>query len=204
MKLKHLTVIGLALTSLIFTSKATAAIRCETQYGGNEVCVKTGEIQIDKQVLNPNTSSFVDNLSLYTHYFKANDEITFKLIVKNIGDHKLSSVHVVDTLPGYLTLISGDLDYYITDLEVGETDEKEFKVKVLDNHQLPNQSLTCVINTGEVWADDQHDSDTSQICIEKELETLPATGPGLNSLILLSSTFSAGAGLFFLKQAKSQ
>ncbi len=203
MKIKHLSVIGLALAGLSFSSKAQAAIRCETQYGGGEVCVKTGELQLDKQVLNPNTNSFVDNLSLHTHYFSAGDEITFKLKVKNTGDEKLSSVHVKDTLPSYLYLTSGDLDYYITDLEVNQTDEKEFKVKVVDNSKLPHQSLTCVVNAGDAWSGDNHDSDTSQVCIQKQLESLPATGPGLNTLILLSSLSAAALGLKFLNQSRS-
>lgn len=203
MKIKYLAVIGLAVSSLVFTPDLQAAIRCETQYGGGEVCVKTGELQLDKQVYNPNTGSFVDNLSLHTHYFKANDEITFKLKVTNTGDEKLSSVHVKDSLPSYLYLTSGSLDYYITDLEVNETDEREFKVKVVENNNLPQQSLTCVINTGEAWANDNHASDTSQVCIEKNVETLPATGPGLNSLILLGSSLSAAVGFLFLKQSRS-
>jgi len=201
MKLKHLTAIGLALAGLTFAPKAQAAIRCESQYGGGEVCVKTGELNIDKQVYNPNSSSFVDNLSLHTHYFKAGDEITFKLKVKNTGDEKLSSVHVKDTLPSYLYLSSGDLDYYITDLEVNETDERELKAKVVNNSNLPSQSLTCVVNQGEAWASDEHDSDTSQVCIKKDVETLPATGPGLNSLILLTSLSSAAIGFYLLKLA---
>ena len=201
MNIKHLVAIGLVTTSLVLTPNAKAAIRCESQYGGGEVCVKTGELQLDKQVHNPDTNSFVDNLSLHTHYFKANDEITFKLKVTNTGDEKFSSVHVKDTLPSYLYLTSGSLDYYITDLEVNETDEREFKAKVVENNNLPNQSLTCVVNTGEAWANDNHASDTSQVCIEKKVETLPATGPGLNSLILLSSLSSAAIGFYLLKLA---
>ena len=47
----------LAVSLLIFTlfclaKPSVAAVRCETQYGGNEVCVTTGQLQINKEVFN--------------------------------------------------------------------------------------------------------------------------------------------------------
>ena len=73
---------------LIFTcvflrpSDAHAAVRCESQYGGGEVCTRTGELQVDKKVWNVNSNSFVDNMGLSDHVFVAGEEVTFKLKVK--------------------------------------------------------------------------------------------------------------------------
>lgn len=210
MKRTLFTLLTLTIFSLSLAPIARAAVRCESQYGGGEVCYKTGEIQLNKQVYNPDSSSFVDNLSVNTHYFKGDQEITFRIKVKNVGDKTLDSVHVKDYLPSYLHLTSGDLDYHINDLSVGETDEREIKVKVVDEDDLPSQSITCVVNRAEAWADDEHDSDTSQVCLKRYNYTttttttyLPATGPKFNQLIALLALGCGALGIYLLKRAKS-
>src|SRR4030042_4574974 len=86
---------------LLSKNQALGAVRCETQYGGTEVCVKTGELQINKKVWNT-TGEFVDNLTVSDYKFSAGEEITFKLEIKTGGDETFNKVSVTDSLPSYL------------------------------------------------------------------------------------------------------
>ena len=98
-----------AVTSLlvglfIMPRNVLASVRCETQYGGGQVCVRTGQVQVNKKVWNADTSSWVDNMGLSDHVFVAGEEVTFRVQVKNVGDQTLSQVYVSDVLPNYVYL----------------------------------------------------------------------------------------------------
>ena len=192
---------------LLSLKPAWAAVRCETiesQYGTSEVCVKTGELQLDKEIWDQDSAQYVDNLSLNHHRFQASEEVIFKLKITNTGDEKFDTVHVKDTLPTYLYLTQGDLEFDLHNLDPSETIEKTIKAKVVSSNQLPNdKSVICVLNTGEVWANGESDKDTSQLCIGKGITELPPTGPKLWQISLSLSLISALAAVYFLKQAKS-
>lgn len=184
---------------LLLAKDAFAAVRCETQYGGGEVCVRTGKLQINKKVKNPTDGSFIDNLGLTSYKFAPGEEITFRLEIKNVGDATFSKVNVKDSLPEYLEKLSGDLEFEIGDLTVGETEEREIKAKVAG---LPNDKTTiCVVNIAEAWSGDEHDKDTAQVCLEKKvLAAVPVTGP--SSLLLILSMIAGFAGLSLIKFSK--
>lgn len=196
----------IVLGGLIFWTKPLlAAIRCETQYGGGEVCVRTGELQIDKEVWNIGNGLFVDNMGINDYKFSPGEEITFRLKIKNVGDKTFDKVYVKDTLPDYLELISGDLSFEINDLSVGETEEREFKVRVVSADKFPDKSTICVVNSAETWSEDEKDKDTSQVCLEKKVlgvKVLPPTGPKNSILILGFSIISAVLSLILLRKAK--
>ena len=198
----------LPLFLLLFTKATWAAVRCETQYGGGEVCVKTGELQIDKEVLNPQTSEFVDNLDITTYKFAPGEEITFKLKIKNVGDETFSKVWVKDSLPSYLEVVSGSLEFEITDLNPDETEEREIKVKVVSDDRFPKDLTICEDNLGEVWSDDERDKDTAQVCLSRKvlgITVQPKTGPDSGQAILLTSSILSLLGLsgiIFVKKIK--
>ncbi|MBI4100252.1 hypothetical protein HY439_00725 [Candidatus Microgenomates bacterium] len=195
------------LVALVLNAKpATAAVRCETQYGGGEVCVRTGQLQIDKEVFNPQENKFVDNLGITSHKFNPADEITFKLIIKNVGDAKFDKVSVSDELPSFLERTAGDLSFEITDLDPGETVEREIKAKVVSANQIPSDKTTiCVVNTAKVSSGDEQDKDTAQVCIERKVlgaAIQPVTGPQ-DWLMILAVSFGAGiTGIFLRKLTK--
>lgn len=201
---KGLVVIILGIIFLLTAKTSFAAVRCETQYGGNEVCVRTGQLQIDKEVWNPDTEKFVDNLGLSDHKFLPGDEIIFKLKIKNVGDNTFSKVEVRDYLPDLIYLTNGDIAFNINDLHPGDVNEYEIKTKVVDASQFPNgKSLICEVNASEVWSGDEHDKDTSQVCLTTNVlgvSILPKTGPsqisflafGLLSLVLTGLKLTLG------------
>jgi uncharacterized repeat protein (TIGR01451 family) len=195
-----------AIFFLLANKISLAAVRCETQYGGGETCVRTGELQIDKEVWDPDGSQFVDNLSLSSHKFAPGDEVIFHLKIKNVGDATFDTVHVIDTLPSHLELSSGSLDFDINDLSAGETEEREIKVRVVPADRFPNdKTVICVVNTAESWSGDEKDKDTAQVCLERKvlgLKVLPPTGPEEWLGLLLFSTAAGAVGIYFVKFSK--
>jgi len=187
---------------------ALAIVRCETQYEG-EVC-KEIDLLLNKKVWDPKNNEFKDNLvgvSADIYKFAPGEEITFKLKIKNVGDEKFDKVYVKDTLPDYFELVSGDLEFEIDDLDPDEEIEREFKVKVKPEENIPNESLICDSNTtnrAKAWSGDEVDEDSSQICISRKVlaAELPPTGPQ-NSLILLGISLLSGlTGISLLKFKK--
>ncbi|MCJ7792610.1 MAG: hypothetical protein MUP45_01365 [Candidatus Marinimicrobia bacterium] len=176
---------------------------CDEQYGG--VC-KELELQIDKKIWDPANNSFKENLGIHDYKFGPDEEITFKLKIKNTGDEKFDEVHVKDYLPDYLLQLSGDFDFTLYDLDPDEEVEKEIKVKVVSASEFPDgQSIICVVNTAEAWNDEEKDKDTAQVCLEEKVlgvTELPPTGPENWFILLGLSVTSALIGLFLLNKAK--
>ncbi|MDO8551097.1 MAG: hypothetical protein Q7S03_00220 [bacterium] len=178
-----------------------AAIRCETQYGGGQVCVTTGNLQINKTVFDPDSNSFKDNLANPNdHKFANGDEVKFNLAIKNVGDAAFGNVHVVDTLPNFLQVSSGDLAFDISNLTPGQTVERQIVAKV-----SASDSVVCDVNTAEANADSgEHDKDTSKVCVGKSvLGATPVTGPETGILILSLSLLAGIAGIYLLKFNKA-
>lgn len=190
-----------------------SAVRCETQYGGREVCVRTGQLQIDKEVFNPQESKFVDNLGINNHKFTPGEEITFKLKVKNVGDATFDKVSVTDTLPSLLELTSGSTSFEISDLTPGETEEREIKTKVAASGNFPgDKTIVCVINTAEVISGSEKDRDTTQVCLERKVvgpapgapPVIPPTGPEDWLPLFVLSLLTSATGLYLIKLNRKQ
>lgn len=201
----------LGIFGLVFAPQIFAAVRCETQYGGGQVCVRTAELQIDKEVFNPQENKFVDNLGITSHKFAPSQEIRFKLIIKNVGDANFSRVTVTDTLPSLLELTAGQLSFELTDLGPGQSQEREFTTRVVSGDRFPSgQNTVCITNVAEARADSQHDRDTAQVCLERPgvgpaptvpptKKELPPTGPENAILLLFGSLLAGGAGVYFIR-----
>jgi len=189
---------------LLSSDSVFAAVRCETQYGGNEVCVTTGELQIDKEILDPcYAGAYKDNLYLTDYLFKTGDYVTFKLTVKNVGDDTLNNVRITDNLPSFL-FFTGETphEFTIDHLNPDESESFEVKARVVAESQLEADRI-CGVNTAEVWADgDQHDKDTSQVCATKKVlgvSVLPETGDNTPLIIFGASLAIAMLGLGLIK-----
>lgn len=194
----------------LFIKPLYAAVRCETQYGGGEVCVKTGALQVDKEVWHNQENKFVDNLGITDLLFSPGEEASFRLKIKNVGDDKFDKVSVKDTLPSFLELSSGySLTFEISDLTPGEVEERIIKAKVVSDNRIPKGTV-CDINTAEAWADNEHDKNTSQICVAKKVlgvTVIPSAGPK-DWLQYLSVCLTLGitgiVGLYLLKFYKNK
>ena len=179
-----------------------SAIRCETQYGGNEVCVTTGQLQINKKIWDSGNNEWVDNLYITSHKFQTGDTVRFKLTVKNVGDNTLHNVKVVDSLPGFLFFTgTTDSEFTIDYLDPDETEDFEVEARVVSESQL-TVNEACDVNTAEADSDeDEHDKDTAKLCVTKKVlgvTTLPKTGPTNTLLILSLSLFAGISGLYLI------
>ncbi len=185
-----------------------AAVRCEVQYGGQEVCVRTGQLQIDKEVFDPQNKKFVDNLGINDYRFSPGEEVTFKLKIKNVGDATFDLVNVMDTIPNMFES-PGGLSFQLKDLKAGEEREKDIKAKVVASDKFPvDKSVLCVVNVGEAVSGDNKDRDTAQVCLERKVlgkgvpQVLPPTGPENWLVILGGSLLSLITGVYLLKLSK--
>ena len=206
-KLIAITSALLFVASLLLAKNSLAIVRCETQYEG-EVCREI-ELLLDKKVWDPKNGEFKDNLvgvSADIYKFAPGEEITFRLKIKNVGDEKFDKVYVKDTLPDYFELVSGDLEFEIVDLDPDEEVEREFKIKVKSEENIPNESPICDTNTtnrAKAWSGDEVDEDTSQVCIARKVlaAELPPTGPQNTILLLGFSLLSGLTGISLIKRS---
>jgi len=203
------TVIGLAILNLAkyallnLPQSALATVRCEEVYGGGEVCIRTGELRLDKWVWDPDTAQWVNDLGIHDYKFGPGEEITFKVRVKNEGDETLGKIDVRDYLPSYVNHLSGDLSYEIHNLDPDESVEREIRVEVVPAEEIPDDDTSiCVVNTAEAWGEGEKDKDTAQVCIEKKVlgvKALPPTGPANWYMIIPFSLLAGAVGLYLRK-----
>lgn len=199
---------------LLLAPAVSAAVRCETQYGGAQVCVRTGALQLNKQVLSPTERGgdglYKDYLGLQSGVrFRVGDPVTFQIIVKNTGDAKFDTVTVTDNpFPYFLDLTEGNLNSEIKNLEPGQVQTLTLKGKV-KNADLLTKAMDCAVNTAEakgrdISGQDSSDRDSVEVCYEKELgkaAALPKAGFEDSVIWVFLSIFAGTSGLFLRRFA---
>lgn len=186
---------------------------CTTQYGGTTTCVPA-DLTINKQVKNPVSNIFVENLSSTDPAFSPNTEVLFKLTIKNASGETFNPVTVKDTFPAYLTFVAGPgtydkaantLTFQLENLIAGETRTQEVLAKVVDTGAFPKgKTFVCVTNAASVSALNRTDGDTAQLCIQTEVlgaTTLPVAG--FNDLLILLPFVGMGLGGIALLRKKN-
>jgi uncharacterized repeat protein (TIGR01451 family) len=200
-----------ALTS--FFVRPVFADGCTTQYGGYSAPCPSTDLSINKQVKNPATGVFVENLGVTDAAFGADSKVTYKLLVTNSSNDTFAEVTIKDVIPEYLTFIAGPGTYDVPsrtltiiekDLKSGETRSLEFVAQVVPKDKLPDTSFFCVTNKASVSANDRYDEDTADGCIQKDISgksTLPVAG--FNDIALMIPFAATGlTGLTFLIKRK--
>ena len=199
------TLIVLVLGLFLLTTPTFASVRCETQYGGKEVCVTTGALQVNKEVFDPQSKKYVDNLGINDYKFSPSELLSFRISVKNVGDATLNKVTVSDTpQAGFLELATGSLNFEITDLKPGESKSQEIKLRVADESKMPQNNTICIVNAAEASASDSRDRDTAQLCLERKVlavsvKELPKAGPEGWFLSLFGSVSGLAIGSRLLR-----
>lgn len=201
---------SIALGAVTCTNQAGVVVY-GTTYGGGQLCVTTAELQINKEVFNPNSkvNKFVDNITLEnsdTRYtFAPGEEVKFKLKIKNTGNAVMNKVTVTDTLPSFLEPVEGNFTFDITDLQAGQTVERELKARVVAVNRLANdKSVFCDVNRAEAVSGSLKDMDTAHVCAEKKAPgELPKAGATDTFAVLVSSGVLGAFGFKFLKAGKA-
>lgn len=193
--------------------------QCQVVYGGGQTCKDITKFTIDKKVQRiTKGGEFVDNLSMNDEKFAPEQQITFKITVKNTGDKTIEDLDVADILPQELVFVSGPgnfnastrtLSYRIESLDAGKTHENTFVVKSKPASELPaDKGIICTVNTARSVAQDNSTAqDTSEVCIQKSVpqkpgtpqvfkggtvKETPSTGPEMLALIGLVPAGAAG------------
>lgn len=189
-------------------------------YGGPEPSLS---ILIDKMVGKPSVTKggsidqdYVDNLSPSDPRFSAEQEVFFKIKVKNTSDVKLKDVTVKDFLPDFVDFKEGpgdfDKDSQTLTIDAGdfEIDEEKLffiKVKVVEQDELPaDQGILCLVNKAQGFDGGVSDEDTAQFCIEKEVlgvTAVPSAGPELGLALLIGQFSTLGVGLLLKRTSRS-
>ena len=214
-----------ALLLFLSVGNVFADVSCQPIYGGGQTCVTTGNISVSKKVQNPQTGQFVSNLTVNDPQFGPGDTITFKIFLTNTGGSTISQTKVVDTLPSFVSFMSGpgnfdpntkNLTFTVDNLNAGETrDVATIQAQVIDAKGLPD-GVTCEPNSASATTNTgQISQATSVFCIQKtvttkgglpvfppsQVTTTPPTGP---ELIPLISLLPGGLAGFFLRKKSNK
>lgn len=193
----------------LFAESTLAAVRCETQYGGGQTCVTTGQIQVNKKVWDPGSKQFVDNLvATGVHHFVSGDKVTFTVRIQNVGDTKIDNVMFSDTLPSFLTYSSGKLSENLGSLTPGQYVDRTIEARVVNSNQLPlAPSVVCdsrTTNFAQAYNSESSDRDTSAVCVDNRvkgvvtpIKVIPSTGP--EHFVLLGLGIAGAMGVYLRK-----
>ncbi len=217
MNSKHivLNLVSFSLVSFLLSLAPKAyAQSCTTQYGGSTygtACPPT-DLTINKEVKNPVTGVFVENLGTTDAAFGPGSEVLYRLTIKNSSGETFANVNVKDTLPSYMTFVAGPgtynkatntLTFTLTNMIAGETRTQEILAKVSDKSAFPSgRTFVCVVNSAEAAALNRKDDDTAQACIQVEISgatILPVAGFD-DLLLILPFVGTALGGLAILKK----
>lgn len=199
---------SLVLAGMAAFAPSVLADMCTTQYGGTTTC-QPSDLTVNKQVKNPTSGVFVENLTTTDPTFTPGSDVTFKLTIKNASGETFDPVTVKDTLPPYLEFVAGPgtynkdtkvLEFKLEKMIAGESRTVEILARVVDASGFPTgKSLFCVTNVAEVSALNRRDSDSAQACLQNGdvarilpvagysdlMLLLPFAGVGLGGLALL-------------------
>lgn len=182
------------------------------QYGVSQP--PSRQLLIDKKVLDPRNNQFVDNLIINQFLFLPEQEVKFRIEVRNTGQTDWQNISVRDVLPKEVTFVAGQgtydtnthiLTFTINELKAGDSKFLDLTVKVKSESEL-GFNVNCVSNLVEMSMDKSVQQDTASFCIQKKVlgvvSELPITGPK-SMPILFVSTILFGLGVLSLWRFKS-
>lgn len=203
--------------SIIFSFLAVSPVfadginpACPSVYGAT---CPAGQLTLDKKIQNPKTGELMEAINANDITFVADQEVNFRIEVKNIGSTNLNSILVQDILPGFVTFVSGPgnfdansktLSWTVDNLKAAESRFFSVKTKIKPQNELPQSSITCLTNFAQASKDNLSAKDTAVFCIQTPnvtgkgavlpAEQLPKTGLPLVAWSLVG-LLPAGLGL---------
>ncbi len=189
------------------------------QYGGS---LPSKTILIEKMVGKPvqtkggtDQLDYVDNLSPSDPRFAPEQQIVFRLKVKNTSDVSLNNVEVKDFVPEFLTPVSGSgsfdaasriVSFNAGDFAAGQEKVYFLTMKISSQNQMPaDKGLICEINKSEASNSEVFDEDSAQFCIEKQVlgvQHVPSAGPEMGFALMGLEVGLLGVGITLKKRAK--
>ena len=170
---------------------ATSAPNCTPLYGGGQSCAQNDPILINKQVQNPQTKAYVDNLSATDPQYGPGQTVLFKIMINNNSKNTVSNITASDIFPSYIDYFKGSGSYDVNTraltFAVGQLKGNETKVFYVEGHvvnkdALPqSQQARCVINQALVVANNKTSQDNSLICLTTDENPTTTTNQNVTS-----------------------
>lgn len=217
---KHL-IITAIFTLLSLSVAPTTLGQQYGQYGQYGVGGGAQPIIVDKLVAKPGAQTkgglteltYVDNLSANDMRFRAGQQVTFQIKVKNTSSTKQVNIVLSDTVPDFVEPIEGPGTYNpqsrvitanVPDLNPGEEKVYFLRTQVVSQDRLPtDKGLFCPVNRANVSSAIAGDQDTAQFCIEKEVTgvtQVPSAGPEMGALVLSGQFALLGLGYYIRRK----
>jgi uncharacterized repeat protein (TIGR01451 family) len=206
----------LAIASLV-ASLGASSVHADSYGNGGET--PKNDITINKEVKNPVTNIYVENLGSADPTFSPNGEVTFRFTIKNSSGETFNPVELTDQLPEFLVYWSSSVPatydaglrkvtMKLENMIAGETRTVEMVAKVADTGAFKStRTIFCESNYAKVTAPSRPagDDDTADFCIQTKVagvENLPVAG--FNDLFTLIPFLSLGGiGATMLLQKKA-
>jgi uncharacterized repeat protein (TIGR01451 family) len=150
------TLIVLIIFVFAFASISDAKEICTTQYGGGQTCENIDEdadLNIDKTIYNPDHKKYEDHVQSDSYVFTADEEVKFRITVKNTGDITYKNLVITDELPDFITFVefTGDdagsisdnkrqLTWSFSNFKPGDEATVEFTARVVREDLLPDSA----------------------------------------------------------------
>lgn len=172
------------------------------------------QIMIDKKIFHPQLNSYVDNLSVDQFLFLQDQEVSFRIEVKNVTTSEIRSLEVKDRLPKEVTFLAGpgrynpsdhSMEFTIDILAPGQSRNFDIKARInsIDNSMA---NILCVNNIAELKFNKSFDQDVVNFCIQRNVLgvtfELPRTGMTNSILIGLVGLGMLGLSGYFFKKSR--
>ncbi len=212
-------VVSIFILSSLFFLLNSAAVKAQYgaygQYGAPSV---SKSILIEKMVAKPSgkdgASDFVDNLSPSDPRFAPEQQVVFRLTVKNTSDTTLTNVQVKDTVPLFLDVVSAPAGFDAASRTIsfgagdfGPNEQKTFTLTftVARQDKLPqDRGVICLVNKAEASTEGASDEDSSQFCIEKQVigaQAVPTAGPEMGLALIGVELGLLSTGLYLKRRS---
>jgi uncharacterized repeat protein (TIGR01451 family) len=193
MKQHLVTILPLVLIALFFAPTVSAqTITCAPIFNGGSACVQDKDFSVNKQIQEPGSKAFRENLAANSNRFSAGQTIIFHIIVKNTSNGDLSNMTITDSLPGYVLLRKVDgqtngannqtFSAQLNKLAKGASKTYTLETQVVTADKLPSSpSPLCVSNQALAKIGNQTSSDIATFCINNDKRNISATNSPSNT-----------------------
>src|SRR3989338_9656129 len=204
-----------ALLAIVFSLLAVTVSVSASCGGQYQSPCQSYSMLVDKMVLMPGTSNYVDNLSVSDPRYKPSEYVMFKVTIKNTSTTTFGGMTAKDFVPDYLTPIEGlgtfdsatrTISWDAGAFAVNEQKTYYFKMQINSQVNLPaDKCLFCLVNKAQAWSNTTTDDDSSQFCIEKQVSAppkVPASGPEMGLLLFSGELLALGTGIYMSYKLK--
>jgi uncharacterized repeat protein (TIGR01451 family) len=186
---------------------------CVPVFGGGSPCNGDAAVVVNKQVRDPKSGRYVDNLS---GTYDPGQAVTFHIFFTNTSNKDLTGILIQDTFPRYLSYTDGDgkFDFTkqiftanLTSLKKGQSKALSVTGTIVSADKIPSSpSPLCVTNVATVTQEGKTSSDSVPFCIRQSASAQPEptkTAQTTTRNVQPGSTTKGGLPIYSQSNAKT-